>query len=165
MIDINRINKRVKKILFDNNWSADRFVEQIKYPINEFEFPDFVKKILNNFYGMEIQTEPTEIIDKDGSIVTYNNGIMEFYPEFAQGENQEGGVFKYYEKLLNKTFYPIGEITDGPFYVVIDDDLILYIMGDIIFKMGNDFNESFEAIITCLKGKKLNEDTLEWENY
>lgn len=114
---------------------------------------------MKNLHGLTVITLPRE--DDDRIPCFYGN--LEFFPENALGENEEG-TFKYYKEILSMDFYPLGEISNGFFYIALNGNKI-YLLGDSIIKLGENFHEGLEMLLTGIKGKQLNEKTLEWENY
>lgn len=163
-IDKNKLNVDTVELLTKAGWFENRKISFKSIYPKEFELPNFVENILENIYGLEVKTEPTIRMKNNMNVSVFYEDII-FNPEFSLGENEDGGTFSHYSKLLKRRFYPLGEITNEVFYIGIDEDRILYLMGDIIFKMGDDFHECLDNLLMGIKGKRLNEETLRWEEY
>lgn len=160
MINISKLSSKEIELLKKAGWYQDRDMSsQIQYP-EDFILPHFVKNILVSLYGLTIVTHSRELSKND--IIPCFYGNLEFFPENALGENKEG-IFKYYAELLNQEFYPLGEITNGFFYISISNDKKVYLLGDNIIKLGNDLYEGLNMLLTGIKGNEFNESLSIWE--
>ena len=161
MIDKRKLNIKAKEVLEASGWDETRSITEMNYP-KDFSFPEHVKNILISLYGLNIKTKPREIVEENSISCFY--GDLEFFPENAAGEN-ENGTFGYFSKMLHKNFYPLGEITNGFFYIALDDNECLYLLGDNIIKLGDNFYQGLYMLLIGIKGKELNDETLEWKDY
>ena len=156
-IDTSKLSERTINLLIEAGWDKNRDVSsQVKYPKNDFEYPNFLREILNNIYGLEIDSVMTDFVE-DGQIRRINTGITIIDPMLAEGENEENSLFNYYSNKLKTNLYPLGETGEGYFYLAIDSNAALYMLGSPVFKMDDDFNKGLEKLLTGQKGKKLND--------
>jgi len=158
MIEKVRLSVNAVEILEANGWFETRHVKVIPYP-NDFKFPENVQSILESLYGLNIETEPRESTDDNVEPCFY--GDLEFFPQNATGEN-ENGTFAHFSSVLRRNLYPLGEITNGFFYIAIDDDENLYLVGDNLIKIGDDLYQGLNALLTGIKGKEFNEASMNW---
>lgn len=162
MIDLEQLDQPAIEILKKSGWFAERFIEDFQYP-SDFTCPLFVKTLLENIYALVIETEPQISSDNNTKRCFYGN--LEFFPEDSFGENEnENGTFAYFSKIMGCNFYPLGEITNTFFYIAIDDQQCLFLLGDNIVKLGDSFNQGFNMLLMGIKGKMLNMTNLEWED-
>jgi hypothetical protein len=141
-------------ILSRAGWVAGRSDgDTIKLP-DDVRYPVCIQMILREYGGLMVRSE--------GSGTNVCRNSIEFEPSIAQGESSEDGTLDYFSGLIQTRLYPVGYIHSEALYVCVDDAEKVYLAGDGLFWEGDSFVEGISNILLGIKGKQLDEDTLNW---
>ncbi|RYE51348.1 MAG: hypothetical protein EOP48_18365 [Sphingobacteriales bacterium] len=76
MINKEELSTKAVETLESNGWFEARHIEVIPYP-EDFKFPNHVRSILESLYGLNVETEPRELIEDNIEPCFY--GDLEFF--------------------------------------------------------------------------------------
>lgn len=145
MIELNlsRFDTKVKQVLLKAGWFDGREVSEL---VSKWE------KILKKSDSWEIFPKAKEALQEFGGLefIQRGEGInvaresFNFNPLYAKGERW---VFEINEKELDIELYPLGEASDGYYYLGMDKKGKVYVVGDNIKLVGNNIDIAVENLI------------------
>ena len=121
-------NEEIRKLLVKHGWREDRNVPLPVY-LDNLEIPLNVKQLISNIYGLEI-------VDKDGykRIFKVKEENLKYLEELAEEHLEDTG--------LSSKFYHIGEMSEYPGSIAIDEYGRFFLINDSLVYCG-DCLESF----------------------
>ncbi|MFF2045096.1 SUKH-3 domain-containing protein [Kitasatospora sp. NPDC058170] len=115
-----RFSPETESVLLCAGWTPGRRVDlsDWKTSVREFIWHAAAENFLSEFGGLRV--------DISGPGVTCAREPFEFDPELAIGE---GGRFAELSESLGHNFFPLGEIGRGEFFLAIDEEGVIYLLG------------------------------------
>ncbi|MDJ0365266.1 SUKH-3 domain-containing protein [Hymenobacter sp. H14-R3] len=145
----------VQAILEQAGWYKGRNAAGT-FPLpHDVVYSDAIMLILNEFGGLYLRS--------NGPGITLSRFSIDFDPMDADFESSEDGIIYYYASLIAKKLYPLGFIPTESLMLCIDENFCMYKVGDNLHYAGDSFAEGVSNILLGIRGKTLNEQTLEWE--
>ncbi|MFI5981097.1 SUKH-3 domain-containing protein [Streptomyces sp. NPDC051555] len=122
-----RFSREVEGVLRAAGWLPDRRVglTQWKASVSEFSWHAAAESFLQEFGGLRV--------DISGPGITCVREPFEFDPELAIGE---GGRFVELSELFGRRFFPLGEFGQGEFFLAIDEQGVIYLLGAWALRYG-----------------------------
>ncbi|MCR8944931.1 SUKH-3 domain-containing protein [Streptomyces sp. OUCMDZ-4982] len=140
-----RFSQEVEDVLRRAGWLPGRRIDIAPWKLSatEFVWHAAAESFLQEFGGLRV--------DISGPGITRAREPFEFDPELAIGE---GGKFANLSELFDRKFSPLGEIGQGEFFLAIDEEGIIYLLGDWALKYGTgDF--ALEKLVTGVAPERL----------
>lgn len=144
----------VQQILEQAGWYKGRNAAGT-FPLpHDVVYPEAILLILGEFGGLHVRST--------GPGSTLSRLSIYFDPMDADFESSEDGNIHYYASLLSKKLYPLGSIPTEALTLCLDENFHTYMLGDNLHYVGDSFVEGVSNILLGIRGKVLNERTLEW---
>lgn len=114
--------------------------------------PDFVwhgaaEEFLQEFGGLRV--------DISGPGITCAREPFELDPELAIGEEER---FAEISESFNRTFFPVGELGQGEFFLAIDEEGVVYLLGARVLRLGAG-DLALEHLVTGVAPERLSPST------
>ncbi|MCX5396889.1 SUKH-3 domain-containing protein [Streptomyces sp. NBC_00102] len=135
----------VESVLRRSGWFPGRTVgiEGYKEELSGFTWHEAAEKFLGEFGGISV--------DVHGAGQSVAREPFEIDPELAIGEE---GRFEELSQKFQRKFFPVGEIGRGEFFIAIDEEAVLYLVGVWAFRLGV-CTEGLTSMIRGVKAVKL----------
>jgi hypothetical protein len=111
--------------------------------LSGFAWHEAAERFLEQFGGISV--------DVHGAGQSVAREPFEIDPELAIGEE---GRFEELSQKFHRQFFPVGEIGHGEFFLAVDEDAILYLVGAWAFRLGA-LPEGLANMIRGVKAVKL----------
>lgn len=145
----------VQEILEQAGWYKRRNAAGT-FPLpHDVVYPEAIMLILNEFGGLHLRSK--------GPGINLARLSIYFDPIDGDFESDEDGKIYYYASLIAKKLYPLGSIPTEALMLCIDEDFHLYMLGDNLHRVGDSFAAGVSNILLGIRGKTLNERTIEWD--
>jgi hypothetical protein len=145
----------VQEILEQAGWHKGRNAAGT-FPLpHDVVYPDAIILILNEFGGLYLRSK--------GPGITLARLSIYFDPIDGDFGSSEDGNIYYYASLIAKKLYPLGSIPTESLTLCIDENFHMYMLGDNLHHVGDSFAAGVSNILLGIRGKTLNERTLEWD--
>lgn len=145
----------VQAILEQAGWYKGRNAAGT-FPLpHDVVYPDIILLIVNEFGGLHVRS--------DGPGITLSRLSIYFEPMNADFESSEDGTIHDYASRISKKLYPLGFIPTESLMLCIDENFHMYMVGDYLYYVGDSFVAGVSNILLGIKGKTLNDRTLEWQ--
>lgn len=140
-----RFSREVEGALRLAGWVPDRRVDldQWKASLSEFTWHAAAEEFLQEFGGIRV--------DISGPGITCAREPFEFDPELAIGEGEK---FAELSELFGHKFFPLGEVGQGEFFLAIDEEGAIYLLGGWALKHGVG-DAALEHLVTGVAPEKL----------
>ncbi|MEU3428497.1 SUKH-3 domain-containing protein [Streptomyces gardneri] len=124
---MSRFSQEVEGVLRRAGWLPDRRVELTHWKVSagEFTWHTAAEKFLQEFGGLRF--------DVSGPGITCAREPFEIDPELALGE---GDRFAELSEAFGRTFFPLGEVGQGEFFLAIDEEGVIYLLGACALRQG-----------------------------
>ncbi|MES9508503.1 SUKH-3 domain-containing protein [Streptomyces sp. NPDC000609] len=115
-----RFSREVEDALRCADWVPNRRVclDRWKASLSEFTWHAAAEEFLREFGGIRV--------DISGPGITCAREPFEFDPELAIGEGER---FAELSELFGRKFFPLGEVGQGEFFLAIDEEGAIYLLG------------------------------------
>ncbi|MFD7225520.1 SUKH-3 domain-containing protein [Streptomyces sp. NPDC059892] len=140
-----RFSPEAESALRRSGWFPDRRVNitRWKATMPNFAWNAEAEEFLAEFGGVRVEN--------DGPGITCARESFEFDPELAIGEE---GRFSELSEFFGLGFFPLGEVGQGEFFLAIDEEGILYLLGSWAFRLGVG-DLALEHLVTGVAAERL----------
>lgn len=135
----------VELLLRRSGWFPKRSVEISGYKdrLPGFLWHEAVERFLEEFGGIRIDLQgPGRSVAKEP---------FEIDPVLAVGEESR---FEELSHKIHRQLFPVGEFGQGEFYLAVDQESILYLVGSSVFRLGSPA-EGIEKLVLGIQGARL----------
>ncbi len=157
-MDTIKFTEKVQEQFRKAGWKENRNVQK-KYEDAEIlrfeDYPDFLKKFLYE-YGdlivLDAKSYKSEVVNK-----------LKIGVEYAGYEDEED--YNDDIDIIGKMLFPFAFYDPDCYMIACDSDGKVYMLGDYIFRISDNFKEGIEILVTDDTSKdyyQLDEDTGEW---
>ena len=132
-------------VLRSAGWLPDRRIDLAgwKALLAGFMWHDAAERFLQEFGGIRVVVR--------GPGVTCSREPFEFDPELAVGEE---GRFAELSGMFGRKFFPLGEFAQGEFFLAIDEENIIYLLGSWALRYG-EVDQALEKLVSGVAPEKL----------
>ncbi|MFF4985455.1 SUKH-3 domain-containing protein [Streptomyces sp. NPDC001046] len=140
-----RFSQEAEDVLRRAGWFPDRRVglSQWRASAAEFTWHAAAEKFLQEFGGLRV--------DISGPGITCARESFEFDPDLAIGEGEK---FAEFSEFFDRRFFPLGELGRGEFFLAIDEEEVIYLVGAWVLKHGAK-DLALEHLITGIAPERL----------
>ncbi|MFD9601967.1 SUKH-3 domain-containing protein (plasmid) [Streptomyces sp. NBC_01224] len=144
-----RFSLAVESILLRSGWFPHRRFDlaQWRAALPDFTWHAAAEEFLQEFGGIRV--------DIAGPGVTCAREPFQFDPELALGEE---GRFAEMSEMFDRKFFPLGEVGQGEFFLAIDEEGIIYLLGAWVFRLGVG-DLALEHLVTGVAAERLSPPT------
>ncbi|MFD7631535.1 SUKH-3 domain-containing protein [Streptomyces sp. NPDC059851] len=144
-----RFSDEVEGVLRRAGWLPDRRVDLAQWKVSsaEFTWHAAAEKFLQEFGGLRV--------DNSGPGITCARESFEFDPELAIGEGER---FAELSELFGHKFFPLGEVGQGEFFLAIDEEGAIYLLGAWVLRHGPG-DLALEHLVTGVAPERLSRPT------
>ncbi|MEV5594683.1 SUKH-3 domain-containing protein [Streptomyces sp. NPDC052496] len=144
-----RFSQEVEGVLRRSGWLPDRRVDLARWKVlaAEFTWHAAAEKFLQEFGGLRV--------DIGGPGITCAREPFEFDPELAVGEGER---FAELSGLFGLRFFPLGEVGQGEFFLAIDEEGAVYLLGAGASRYGVG-DLALERLVTGVAPERLSPPT------
>lgn len=140
-----RFSQEVEDVLRRAGWVPDRRVDLSQWRVSaaEFTWHAAAEKFLQEFGGLRV--------DISGPGITCTREPFEFDPDLAIGEGEK---FAELSEFFDRHLFPLGELGQGEFFLAIDEEEVIYLVGSWVLKHGAK-DLALEHLITGVAPERL----------
>ncbi|NEC86429.1 SUKH-3 domain-containing protein [Streptomyces sp. SID12501] len=142
---MSRFTSEVESVLRRAGWLPDRRFDLApwKSSMSGFLWHAAAEEFLQEFGGIRV--------DISGSGITCAREPFEFDPELAIGEE---GRFAELSELFGRSFFPLGEIGQGEFFLAIDEEGVVYLLAAWVLRVSSG-DSALEHLVTGVAPERL----------
>jgi hypothetical protein len=135
----------VEAVLRRSGWFPGRAVEISGYKarLPGFLWHEAAERFLEEFGGIYVDVQgPGQSVAKEP---------FEIDPALAVGEE---GRFEELSQKFHRQLFPVGELGQGEFFLAVDQDSSLYLVGSSVFRLGAS-GEGLAKLVLGIQGTRL----------
>ncbi|WP_416979057.1 SUKH-3 domain-containing protein [Streptomyces sp. T028] len=140
-----RFTTEVERVLRLSGWFPGRRTDLRAWQeqLSGFTWHPAAERFLTEFGGVSV--------DVSGPGVDVAREPFDIDPGLAVGEEE---AFQELSERFGRSFFPLGEIGQGEFFLALDEDGVLYLLAAWAFRLG-PADQGLENLVTGVKAAKL----------